>query len=122
VLDHLGLKKEVPRERPLPGRSYAAALRGETAPWDDTVFFEFENVRSVRTRHWRYIHRFPKGPHELYDLANDSGERRNLADRPEAVATRDRLQEQLDGFFRRYADPQYDLYHAGRSKVKRLSE
>ncbi len=33
----------------------------------------------VRTRDWKYVHRYPDGPHELYDLARDPGERANVA-------------------------------------------
>ena len=51
-------------------------------PWDDVVFFEYEDTRAVRTTEWKYIHRFPDGPNELYDLKTDPGERNNLVDQP----------------------------------------
>lgn len=122
VLDYLGHVGQAPAQPPLPGRSYARALRGEALAWDDRVYFEFENVRSIRTRDWRYVHRFPAGPHELYDLRSDPGERKNLAGEPGRREVRAQLQEQLEAFFRRHADPRYDLYRGGTSKVKRLVE
>lgn len=101
-----------------PGRSFAAALRGEqVADSDDVVFFEFENVRAIRTRRWKLIRRLGDGPHELYDLQADPGERRNLHDAAEHGATRDELLARLEAFFQKYADPQYDLWKEGRSKA-----
>lgn len=120
VLDYLGLKDKQAKKPSSPGRSYTAVLRGQPIKWDNVVFFEFENVRAVRTDRWKYIARFPDGPNELYDLNADPGERKNLIDQESLVATRNELRKRLDAFFARYADPQYDLWHGGRSKASRL--
>jgi arylsulfatase A-like enzyme len=122
VLDYLGLKEQTPRRPLLPGRSFAATLRGAKQAWDDTVFFEYENVRSIRTTGWSLIRRFPDGPHELYDLQGDAGQRKNLHGQPAQAAVQERLTAQLDAFFRRYADPRYDLWRGGKSQVKRIVE
>src|SRR3954469_21569222 len=116
VLDYLGLKDKTPQKPPLPGHSYSKTLHGEQEAWDNTVFFEFENTRSVRTRDWKYINRFPSGPNELYDLKSDPDERDNLIDEPAHAAEQKSLHGRLDKFFASYADPQYDLSHGGRSK------
>jgi arylsulfatase A-like enzyme len=121
VLDYLGqppLKQTPPLS---PGRSFAAMLRGQAAPWKDEVFFEFENVRAIRTRDWKYIHRHPQGPDELYDLAHDADERRNLHGEPDQRAQESTLHERLDAFFNRYADPKYDLFRGGESKSRLLT-
>ena len=110
----------MPREPPSPGRDFSPFVRGERIEWEDVVFYEFENTRAVRTDEWKYIHRHPDGPHELYHLSADPGETANLADSADHAATRARLKEQLDAFFARYADPQYDLWHGGRSKANRI--
>ena len=117
VLDYLGLKDRAPAGPAPPGRSYAGVLRGQKVEWGDAVFFEFENVRAVRTADRKYVRRFPAGPNELYDLTADPGERENLADRPAHAGTRDRLAKRLDEFFDRYADPKYDLRRGGGSKT-----
>jgi arylsulfatase A-like enzyme len=122
MLDYLGLAEQTPRTPPLPGRSYAGALRGRAPTWDNRIFFEFEGVRSVRTPEWSLIRRFPKGPHELYDVKADPEQRKNVHDDEAHAGPRDRLRADLDAFFRRYADPRYDLWHGGKSKVKRLVE
>ena len=98
VLDYLGLKDKQAAEPPSPGRSYAAALRGQPVEWDNVMFFDFENVRAVRTDRWKYIVRFPEGPNELYDLKADPGERTNLVDRDAHAATRKELQKHSTTF------------------------
>lgn len=120
TLEYLGLGSDLPARPVCPGRNYAPVLRGEKTAWNDEVFYEFENVRSIRTRDWRYIHRFPNGPHELYDHRSDPDERKNVVDEPAQRARRDDLERRLTSFFARYADPQYDLYKGGRSKVERI--
>ena len=90
--------------------------------WDDVVFYEFENTRAVRTADWKYVHRFPKGPDELYDLKNDPGERKNLVDQPDQAAMQKQLAKRLEEFFDRHADRQYDLRRGGTSKVPLLTQ
>jgi arylsulfatase A-like enzyme len=121
VLDYVGLKEQTPQKPRLPGHSYSGTLNGKADVWDNTVFFEFENTRSVRTREWKYIGRF-HGPNELYDLKNDPDERHNLVNQPAHAAQQKALHGQLDEFFATYADPQYDLSHGGRSKADRLTK
>ena len=117
IVDYLGLSREVPANPPAPGRSFAQAVRGARAGGDDAVFYEFENVRAIRTLRWKYIERFRQEPNELYDLRADSQERRNLADRPEHAEVKAKLRDQLHLYFNRYADPKWDLWRGGRSKT-----
>lgn len=106
----------------LPGRSLAPLLEEKSVDWDDTVFFEFENVRSIRTAEWKYIERIHQRPDELYDLRKDPGERMNLAARPEFSAVREGLQKRLHTFFDRYADRKWDLWKGGKSKADLITE
>ncbi|WP_147915683.1 sulfatase [Ruania zhangjianzhongii] len=116
VLDLVGLGHEVPAD--LPGRSFRTALEGGAALTDRPVviFDEFGPTRMIRNRRWKYVHRYPYGPHELYDLQHDPGERVNLlADqrvwdpagdhRDEQAA---QLRRQLEEWFDRYTDPKRD--------------
>jgi arylsulfatase A-like enzyme len=110
------------RSRPeLPGTSYADVLRGkEPGARPETTFHEYEKARTVRTPQWKYTRRHPDGPDELFHLPEDPGERTNLADRPEYADVRGELSRQLEDFFSRYADPEYDLWKGGRSKAGRV--
>ncbi len=117
ILDWLGFSDDLPRDPPRPGRSFAAALRGGATPaWDNTIFFEFENVRAIRTDRWKYIERIHEGPVELYDIMADPDERHNLAADPAQNAPMSQLRERMSAFFGRYADPRWDLWKGGRSK------
>src|SRR4029078_157528 len=75
---------------------------------DVVVFDEYGPVRMVRTRAWKYVHRFPDGPHELYDLARDADERVNMVDAPRHAARRGEMRRKLEQWFARYVDPARD--------------
>ena len=81
LLDYLGYPLP---EAGLPGKSFASLLRGEAFEPNEhlVVFDEYGPVRMIRSQDWKYVHRYPYGPHELYDLRNDPGETRNLIQEP----------------------------------------
>ncbi len=121
LLDHLDMKDRIPTKPKLPGRSFAATLRGEPIEWETAMYYEMESCRSVRTEDWKYVARqSPDGPTELYDMKNDPHERFNLFGQPEHASTQAALAKKLDDFFDEYADPQYDIWKGGRSKARRL--
>jgi arylsulfatase A-like enzyme len=117
MLDYLGLERTARPQPVPPGRSFAAELRGEPIDhWDNTVFYEFENVRAIRTDEWKYIERFRQSPNELYDLKSDPAELHNLIDQPPHAAVQRDLAQRLHAWFDRVADPQWDLWKGGTSK------
>ena len=120
LLSYLGLDPRASDSPPSPGRDFSPILRGEEQPWEDAIFYEFENTRAVRTPGWKWVRRHPSGPDELYDLAKDAAERRNLAADTRYAETRAELDARLARFFTRYADPRYDLWRGGESKTIRL--
>jgi arylsulfatase A-like enzyme len=122
VLSHLGLGDSMPRRPKSPGRDFSRVLRGETMDWDNTVFYEMETCRAIRTDRWKYVARHPRGPYELYAMQTDSRERANLYGQPGTDEIRADLSRRLADFFKRYADPQYDIWTGGRSKAKRLTD
>lgn len=95
------------------GASWAKLAAGGAAPagkWRNSFLYEYNyekqfpytpNVRGVRTRDWKYSH----APHgdgspdrhkaELYHLAKDPGERRNLIDDPASQAVQAELEKEL---------------------------
>ena len=102
------------------GRDFSPALRGEPlGEWEDEVFYEFENVRSIRTLKWKYVERLGEAPErELYDLESDPDERHNLADHDAREPVIDALQQRLHQWFAQYADPKWDLWNGGASKSR----
>ena len=118
LLHYLGLKESLPTAPESPGRNFAPVLRGEPVTWDNAVFYEFENVRAVRTERWKYVERIHQEPNELFDLKNDPGERNNRYGKQEHASIQRRLKTRLDNFFQRYADPRWDLWNGGKSKSR----
>ncbi|SHE12522.1 Arylsulfatase [Chlamydia abortus] len=108
LLEYVGM--EYTEADGLPGSSFLKQLLGEEDGSREpvVVFDEYGPVRMIRTREWKYIHRYPYGPHELYDLVNDPGERHNLIGSREAEDQRIALKRQLEQWFVRYADPALD--------------
>jgi arylsulfatase A-like enzyme len=119
VLDLLGLAHRLPTEANLPGRSFAAALKGEPVAWTNEMIYEMEGCRSYRDDRWKIVlRRFPDGPSELYDLQTDPHERFNLFGQPGLAAKQSEMIAKLETKFTRFADPEYDLWKGGRSKAK----
>ena len=68
------------------GRDPTATLAGEASSPHEYLFFEFRKWCGVRSGRWKVVRSRPDAEFELYDLATDRGETRDLAkDRPEIV-------------------------------------
>lgn len=84
----------------MDGRSLKPLMLGEKAAWREHFFYEHHyhhggkipRTEGVRTKDWKYVTYFDVKPaHEgLYDLKNDPGEERNLANE---AGSRDKLEE-----------------------------
>lgn len=94
----------------LPGRSFARVLRGETDEGREqvVVFSEYGPTRMIRDAEWKYVHRYPYGPCELYNLRRDPGETRNVLDEPEHTPVLEKMRLELEKWFLRYAAPEFD--------------
>jgi arylsulfatase A-like enzyme len=112
----------MPTQPKSPGHDYSPALRGKRIEWDNAIFYEMETVRAIRDDNWKYVARHPNGPNELYDMKRDPQERVNLFGQAENSAKQAEMARRLDDFFSTYADPQYDIWHGGRSKAKRHTQ
>lgn len=111
LLDYLGLENADPEK--MPGRSFLPALLGKKKDTREyvVVYGEYGPVRMIRTREWKYVHRYPYGPHELYDLRNDPDEHTNLIDDPARRKIVSSLKAMLEDWFIRYVDPKFDGTH-----------
>lgn len=119
LLGHLGLGDRMPNSPPSPGIDYSDVLtgNGDKQP-RDAVFYEFENLRCVRTETHKLVRRFPNGPDELYDLVHDPDEFVNLIDDNGSRPIRNQLRDRLDRFFDSYAEPKFDMWNGGTSQVR----
>jgi uncharacterized sulfatase len=95
------------------GSDFSPILRGESVPWRDTVFGEFDmhhytlaRMRMIRTtRHKLVRYLGTSFQDELYDLAEDPGETRNLYRSENARAVRAHLEARLVEWRRGLATP-----------------
>lgn len=109
ILDYVGI--ENPIEGALPGRSFAHVLKGEEGDCGHeavVVCDEYGPVRMVREREWKYVHRYPDGPHELYCLAEDPSEMVNLVNDAQQTGRVTDMRNRLDHWFSQYSDPAWD--------------
>ncbi|MEO8848183.1 MAG: sulfatase/phosphatase domain-containing protein, partial [Casimicrobiaceae bacterium] len=109
LVDYLGIADHGDGRRK-PGRSFRGVLEGNANPADGAVvvYDEYGPVRMLRTADWKYVHRHPQGPHELFDLAADPGERHNLVDNPQLADRVGTLRARLQDWFNLYVDPARD--------------
>lgn len=102
-----------------PGRSFAPLLLGQddvaatdgTESRDDArvvVFDEYGPARMIRSHDWKYVHRWPDGPDELYHMSADPQERVNLVHEPGAQQVRRDLAADLSEWFGRHTRAEHD--------------
>ena len=94
----------------LPGKSFYKVLTAKEPETnnDVVVFDEYGPTRMIRNKNWKYIHRYPFGPHELYDLANDKDEKVNLVDNPEYEEKLLEMRNRLESWFNKYVIKEID--------------
>lgn len=107
----------------LPGKSFANTLlihtKEKATRKSIVVYDEYGPVRMIRTKEWKYIHRYPYGKHELYNLIYDSKEEQNLldsnylnnCDRDKKIEIEQKVLEmrkQLENWFHIYVNPNID--------------
>ncbi len=103
----LDLKGELPDG--LPGKSFASVLTGGPDTDNHVVILdEYGPGRMIRSREWKYIHRYPYGPNELYHLAEDPEEKKNLAGCAVYEEIQCKLLDQLQKWYAQYADTSVD--------------
>ena len=99
------------------GASFAALLRGTAADqrgrsaYDERpviVYDEYGPVRMIRTTSWKYVHRYPDGPDELYHVTTDPGERTNLAGQAAYAPIQADLARTLTEWFARFGSVERD--------------
>ena len=104
ILDYLGL--ELPPDLNLPGTSFVPVLEGKNHDGNQSVAIcdEYGPTRMLREKEWKYIHRYPEGPHELYNLIEDPEENHNLVGISGYHEPLIRLRADLEKWFSQYVE------------------
>ncbi len=111
VLGMLGIS--MPEGLKQHGRDFSPLLRGKKGDWPDTIFGQYDlhngglaYMRMIRTSQWKLVrHHHANGMDELYNLADDPGEARNLYNNAQHRQARDDLQKRLTEWMRSIDDP-----------------
>lgn len=108
ILDMAGCRYEL--EEKQPGRSMMELLENPEAEQQErvVVFDEYSNTRMIRNKQYKWVHRYPEGPDEFYDLLNDPDETNNLAGSPAYEAQIRDMNEELEAWFDRYMVKELD--------------
>jgi choline-sulfatase len=108
LLDYLGLTN--PDASQLPGESFVPLLQGQQLNnrKNVVVYDEYGPVRMIRSKEWKYIHRYPYGPHELYDLVNDAGETMNVYELESYNPIVLSMRYELEQWFETFVNPAID--------------
>lgn len=95
-----------------PGHSFKEIFDGKIPCGKDAVivFDEYGPVRMIRTTEYKYIHRYPYGENEFYDLKNDPDEEHNLVDSKDAAIQSKigELKLRMEEWFEKHSDPDKD--------------
>lgn len=107
LLDICGIDEQL--DQSFPGNSFASYLRNaELAEKPVVVYDEYGPCRMIRSKDYKYIHRYPTEPNEFYDLTNDPSERVNQIDNPQYLALINQMRADLEKWFMKYVDPRLD--------------
>ncbi len=98
----------------LPGASFLPTLNGGHSRREEVVIYnEYGPARMIRRDKWKYIHRYPDGPHELYDMENDPGETSNLYGQSGYAGVVSGLKNRLESFFEAHRSFEFDAKSEG---------
>ncbi len=108
LLNYVGL--DLGESDELPGRSFVPVLNGESMGANRPVIVldEYGPTRMIRNDSMKYVHRYPDGPNEFYDLAADPEETTNEIDNPAFESSIERMRAELQEWFDRYTEPERD--------------
>ncbi len=108
LLEYLDIEYEDTEN--LPGKSFMKILKGEGIDEHDfiCVFNEYGPTRMIRTKEYKYVHRYPYGPHEFYNLVKDPQEEFNAINQSAYQDVIESMKAKLDKWFVTYVDPTID--------------
>ena len=110
ILDYVGVK--APDDEKRAGRSYVPLLMGGGSNWRDRLYFEYSNVRGVRTGTLKYVERTKEFPSELFDLEKDPGETKSVIGEAKYEKQLAALKKDLAAYFEKKGAPPLEQWRA----------
>lgn len=107
ILDICSINYEL--DKSFPGKSFKSIIEtNETNDEPVVILDEYGPNRMIRTKDFKYIHRYPYGPNEFYDLKNDPKEIKNVAHNIKYQQEIKKLKVELEKWFMAYVDQNLD--------------
>jgi arylsulfatase A-like enzyme len=93
-----------------PGISFLSSMVDQPGQISKPVVVhdEYGQTRMIRTGSKKYVHRYPAGPNEFWDLDSDPEETINQIDNPVFSEEISKLRTQMEEWFGLYTEPQRD--------------
>lgn len=107
ILEVCGIDEKL--DETFPGNSFARVFENQKLDVEPVVVYdEYGPCRMIRTKEYKYVHRYHDLPCELYDLKNDIDERNNLIDDENYKSVVNQMRGELEAWFIKYVDPTLD--------------
>ncbi len=107
ILEVCGIDEKL--DNTFPGNSFAKVFTDQKLEVEPVVVYdEYGPCRMIRTKEFKYIHRYHDLPCEFYDLTKDSDERHNLIDDENYKQQILAMRAELEAWFIKYVDPRLD--------------
>ena len=105
----------------LPGKSFVPVIEGDEHCRDEIIIAdEYGPVRMLRTREWKYVHRYPYGPHELARSGERPERGEQLYDDPAQERRIVDMRNRLEGMLHEYNDPSIDGTREGVTGLRQM--
>ncbi len=122
LLEYLGLDDIEDEHVDYPGKSFSEILNNKIDNDKNVVIYdEYGPTRMIRNEKYKYVHRYPDGPHEFYDLEKDKNENINEINNENYREIIDEMRKELEIWFLNYVNKEIDgatlpIYGAGQKR------
>ena len=124
LLEYLGLNDVKDSDVCYPGKSFAEILNNENKINDDSivVYDEYGPTRMIRSSKYKYIHRYPDGPYEFYNIKKDPNELINEINNKKYYEIINKMRKELEIWFLNHVNKEIDgatlpVYGGGQKKL-----
>ena len=124
LLEYLEIEDNKDDKVNYPGKSFVDILNNESINDDESVviYDEYGPTRMIRNRKYKYIHRYPDGPYEFYDLEKDPNENINEINNEIYYEVIDKMRLELEEWFLDHINKEIDgatlpIYGGGQKKL-----
>ncbi|MGL6114930.1 MAG: sulfatase-like hydrolase/transferase [Cetobacterium sp.] len=124
ILEYLDLNDNLDTNVNYPGKSFKKILENNSLEENENIviYDEYGPTRMIRNKNFKYIHRYPDGPCEFYNLMEDPQEKNNLIEEKKYENIIDSMRVELLTWYADHVNPEIDgallpVYGGGQKKL-----